>query len=87
MDVEKYKTKWGGEDWDLLDRILQVGLEAERIKIPGFYHFYHTKKDMWNNGKWAVKSEDMVVRAEKDQALMSVRPGSQISGILLQRII
>ena len=51
MDVEKYKTKWGGEDWDLLDRILQVGLEAERIKIPGFYHFYHTKKDMWNNGK------------------------------------
>ena len=49
--MEKYKTKWGGEDWDLLDRILQVGLEAERIKIPGFYHFYHTKKDMWNNGK------------------------------------
>ena len=49
MNVEKFKTKWGGEDWDLLKRMTGVGLEAERSKLPGFYHFYHTRKHMWNN--------------------------------------
>ena len=51
MNVEKFKTKWGGEDWDLLDRMLRVGLESERIKVPGFYHFFHAKKDMWDKTK------------------------------------
>ena len=48
MDTEKFKYKWGGEDWDLLDRVLDAKLEVERIKYPGLYHHYHSKKGMWN---------------------------------------
>ena len=55
MDVEKYRDKWGGEDWDLLDRILRIGLESERMKVAGFYHYYHTKGGMWHrNPKWDI---------------------------------
>ncbi|XP_015767719.1 PREDICTED: N-acetyl-beta-glucosaminyl-glycoprotein 4-beta-N-acetylgalactosaminyltransferase 1-like [Acropora digitifera] len=47
MNTEKFKYKWGGEDWDLLDRIINLSLEVERIKYPGLYHHYHTKKKKW----------------------------------------
>ena len=48
MNTEKFKYKWGGEDWDLLDRVLNAKLEVERIKYPGLYHHYHSKKGKWN---------------------------------------
>ena len=48
MDTEKFKYKWGGEDWDLLDRVLNAKLEVERIKYPGLYHHYHRKRMKWN---------------------------------------
>ena len=48
MDTEKFKYKWGGEDWDLLDRVFNAKLEVERIKYPGLYHHFHSKKNMWN---------------------------------------
>jgi len=48
MDTEKFKYKWGGEDWDLLDRVLNAKMEVERIKYPGLYHHYHSKQKMWN---------------------------------------
>ena len=51
MNTEKFKYKWGGEDWDLLDRIINLSLEVERIKYPGLYHHYHTKKKNWG---WTV---------------------------------
>ncbi|KAL9978695.1 hypothetical protein ACROYT_G016244 [Oculina patagonica] len=47
MDSEKFKYKWGGEDWDLLDRVFNAQLEVERIKYPGLYHHYHSKKGKW----------------------------------------
>jgi len=48
MDTEKFKYKWGGEDWDLLDRVFNAKLEVERIKYPGLYHHYHSKQKKWN---------------------------------------
>ena len=48
MNTKDYKYKWGGEDWDLLDRVLMASLEVERNKYPGLYHHYHPKQKQWN---------------------------------------
>jgi len=47
MNTKDYKYKWGGEDWDLLDRVLMASLEVERNKYPGLYHHYQPPKK-WN---------------------------------------
>lgn len=48
MNTKDFKYKWGGEDWDLLDRVLMLPVEVERIRHPGLYHHYHEKQKMWN---------------------------------------
>ncbi|KAJ7373746.1 hypothetical protein OS493_011355 [Desmophyllum pertusum] len=48
MNVQDFQDKWGGEDWEMIDRVLTVGLEVERLRMPGFYHFYHSKDGMWD---------------------------------------
>ena len=47
MDVQTFK-QWGGEDWELLDRVLMWGMEVERRKVPAFYHFYHKPLGSFN---------------------------------------
>ncbi|XP_020897741.1 uncharacterized protein LOC110236544 [Exaiptasia diaphana] len=48
VNVTQFKHKWGGEDWEMVDRVLAKGYEIERIRLPYFYHFYHDKTGMWN---------------------------------------
>ena len=48
MNVQDFHDKWGGEDWEMIDRVLAAGLEVERLRMPGFYHFYHNKDGMWD---------------------------------------
>ena len=45
---EKRKYKWGGEDWELLDRIVENGLEFDRLRCPYVYHYFHKKTETWN---------------------------------------
>ena len=51
MNTEDYSDSWGGEDWDLVDRVLSHGYEIERLKHKNLYHFYHSRHGMWNNNR------------------------------------
>ncbi|EDO38812.1 predicted protein, partial [Nematostella vectensis] len=47
LNEERFKDKWGGEDWEMMERLVGGGLEYERLRTHGIYHYQHSRKGMW----------------------------------------
>ena len=39
---------WGGEDWDLVQKLISNKLVVLRARVPGLYHYHHDRQGMWN---------------------------------------
>jgi len=44
-----FGNKWGGEDWEVMDRIVSKGINIIHQRSPRFYHLFHNRAGMWNN--------------------------------------
>ncbi|KAJ7380350.1 hypothetical protein OS493_008802 [Desmophyllum pertusum] len=42
-----HKYKWGGEDWELMDQVVGVGLEFDRMRTAHIHHYHHSKNGLW----------------------------------------
>eukprot|EP00731_Ephydatia_muelleri_P026583 Em0018g683a len=49
FNVRRFADKWGGEDWDVIDRVVSNGYEVFRLRHPGLFHYYHSWDGMWGN--------------------------------------
>lgn len=58
LDEEKFKNKWGGEDWELMERVVGAGMEYERVREFKMFHFHHSKKGMWTGDEDIQKEQD-----------------------------
>ena len=46
MNVD-FGEKWGGEDWDLVDRLLRIGYHIQRLRLSSLVHYHHVKEGDW----------------------------------------
>ena len=46
----EFGLRWGGEDWELVDRLLRVGYHIYRVRVPALVHYYHTREGAWYIG-------------------------------------
>uniref|UniRef100_A0A7M5XCJ4 Hexosyltransferase n=1 Tax=Clytia hemisphaerica TaxID=252671 RepID=A0A7M5XCJ4_9CNID len=42
-----FGTKWGGEDWEVMDRMVAKGYYIVHQRLPRFYHLHHGRAGMW----------------------------------------
>ena len=49
MNEKEFTNQWGGEDWDMLDRVIMHNIGVQNLKMPGLFHYYHSKAKLWRN--------------------------------------
>ena len=48
MNAKEFSDHWGGEDWEMMDRVISNNILVHKLKMPGLFHFYHTRQGMWD---------------------------------------
>lgn len=51
LNEKLFDTKWGGEDWDLMERVVSDNMEYERVRHPKIFHYYHSRRGTWTGDK------------------------------------
>lgn len=73
MNENQFGTSWGGEDWELLDRIIMAGYYVIHNRLPRFYHIFHSNHDTWDGLKlrWPTTTIHMLHIDLVDQMLLN----------------
>lgn len=58
FNEKMFGENWGGEDWEVMDRIVGKGIYIIHQRLPRFYHIYHDRKEMWVSKKSKNKRQD-----------------------------
>ena len=64
----EYKYKWGGEDWDLLDRVINAELKVVRIEHPGLSLL--TEHKSWNQHTLCKRLQRRILLTNVPSAVM-----------------
>jgi hypothetical protein len=48
MNAEEFSDHWGGEDWEMMDRVIAKNIVVHKLKMPGLFHFFHNRRGMWD---------------------------------------
>lgn len=51
MNEKEFGHKWGGEDSEMMDRVLIADIRVHKLNIPGLFHFFHDKKGLWKTSR------------------------------------
>ena len=51
MNEKEFGQKWGGEDSEMMDRVLIADIRVHKLNIPGLFHFFHDKKGLWKTSR------------------------------------
>lgn len=44
-----FDEKWGGEDWDFMERIVYFGMEYDWLWYLNIFYYFYSKKGMWDD--------------------------------------
>lgn len=48
FNEKMFGKKWGGEDWEVVDRIVRQGIFVIHNRLPRFYHLFHSNNKAWD---------------------------------------
>ena len=51
MNETKFGEKWGGEDWEFTQRVLNNQIEIIHHRISGYFHLFHDTRGSWDGTK------------------------------------
>ena len=70
MNNKEFGLEWGGEDSELVDRVLGKGYEINRLRVPRLVHFYHSREGNWYKNYFKKETVLLLELPDKVEALV-----------------
>lgn len=55
LNEKLFDKKWGGEDWELMERVVSHKMEYERVRHSKIFHYYHSRRGTWTGDEDILK--------------------------------